>query len=567
MNITLLNKGSSQPTVNSSTPALVTPAAIGQQIPVAPQITPAQSAQYLEQWKQLQLLQVQSAQMQALSTLFSDSSSSDLGLGSSLGLGSLGFGSNLGLNTGMGFGVSNPFVANANNTLLQWQLMNAMWAQQAAQMAWFANAGALSANMGANGSVISQAFSKFLEQDQKPYALNAKEGEQTNCVLAVKEFLQGILTPEQFKRINLEQLCNSGSNLSEEQRIGGVPQALADAGIVGELVKFRGGYESKSEADKQAYIESFAAQVPKLEGAFIKRDDVTPKFHGHEGVATNFQVVKDANGKITDVTWQDISTRARGSEGLSKKVFSLRKDFLETGNRFTFGILRPEIAAQAASKYGIALASASSGLAPVSSQNISDADLKLAQEINKVDRSSLVGAWTGKRVQRPEGCVEATVSAVRKVQGNLGADKMECRIHSEDDKIATAAVKGSNISDLQKLFNEGKIKVGDMISLTTADNLGKDPSSISAAGRDLHNHAALVTILMDESGKPILDQNGNYQIGFIDNSGSSERALSLDSFISSYKNYSPVIYAVGRPEYGSGDSRVASRKSRLSVAA
>lgn len=214
------------------------------------------------------------------------------------------------------------------------------------------------ANINANNvgrSLVTNTFAQFLIDDKKPYALNAKLGVHTNCILAVEEFLKGALTPEQIAKIDRTQLVSDSKVL--EEAISGAPGALYDAGIVGELVKFRG---AKNEQEKLAYLQNFASQINKLEGALIKTDKVS-KPAGHEAVATNFKVIKDSSGNITDVTWQDVSTRAVNSEGLSKKVFSLRKDFLDTGDRFTFGILKPEIIAQIEKKYsnstGTAIAS------------------------------------------------------------------------------------------------------------------------------------------------------------------------------------------------------------------
>jgi hypothetical protein len=210
-------------------------------------------------------------------------------------------------------------------------------------------------NNNVNNSLVTNTFAQFLIDDKKPYALNARLGVHTNCILAVEEFLKGALTPEQIAKIDRTQLVSDSKVL--EEAISGAPGALYDAGIVGELVKFRG---AKNEQEKLAYLQNFASQINKLEGALIKTDKVS-KPAGHEAVATNFKVIKDSSGNITDVTWQDVSTRAPGSEGLSKKIFSLRKDFLDTGDRFTFGILKPEIIAQIEKKYsnstGTAIAS------------------------------------------------------------------------------------------------------------------------------------------------------------------------------------------------------------------
>ena len=225
---------------------------------------------------------------------------------------------------------SNPNQSNGNNTLN------------------VGNSLPNSTSSSGDNPLVSKTFNQFLINDKKPYALNAKLGVHTNCILAVEEFLKGALTPEQIAKIDRTQLVSDSKIL--EEAIAGAPGALHKAGIVGELVKFRGGL--KNEQEKLAYIQNFASQINKIEGALIKTDKVS-KPAGHEAVATNFKVIKDSSGNITDVTWQDISTRAPGSEGLSKKIFSLRKDFLDTGDRFTFGILKPEIIAQIKSKYGM----------------------------------------------------------------------------------------------------------------------------------------------------------------------------------------------------------------------
>jgi hypothetical protein len=220
--------------------------------------------------------------------------------------------------------------------------------------------GTNTANINANNvgsSLVTNTFTEWLKRDAKPYSLKGEKG-TTNCILAVEEWLKGALTPEQIAKIDRIQLVSDSKVL--EKAISGAPGALYDAGIVGELVKFRG---AKNEQEKLAYLQNFASQINKLEGALIKTDKVS-KPAGHEAVATNFKVIKDSSGNITDVTWQDVSTRAPGSEGLSKKIFSLRKDFLDTGDRFTFGILKPEIIAQIEKKYsnstGTAIASSSS---------------------------------------------------------------------------------------------------------------------------------------------------------------------------------------------------------------
>jgi hypothetical protein len=202
-----------------------------------------------------------------------------------------------------------------------------------------------------NNSIVTQSFLEFLEKDTKEYKLKATRGVHTNCILAVEGYLLSIMTPEQkaLMEKNRVQLVSDSPIL--EKAIAGAPGTLYDIGIVGELVKFRGKDQNlKTEEDKLKFIQDFASKIPQLEGSLLKTDRVYPKPGGHEAVATNFKVVKDAQGKIIDVTWQDVSTRAPGSEGYSKE-FSLREDFIKTGNRFTFGILKPEIIAQIEKRY------------------------------------------------------------------------------------------------------------------------------------------------------------------------------------------------------------------------
>ncbi|NQY80195.1 MAG: hypothetical protein HRT47_07775 [Candidatus Caenarcaniphilales bacterium] len=206
-----------------------------------------------------------------------------------------------------------------------------------------------------------------------------------------------------------------------------------------------------------------------------------------------------------------------------------------------------------------------SNLSPSGSQNISQEDLERAKLFATFDRTKEHCSWTRKPLTASGRCVSATMKAAQHVQKKLGVKPMGNVISSVVDESATAQVKGSSIKDMQKLFDEGKLKVGDTVSFTKKGNLNMGHKALSDGGQGTSNHAATITILMDDNGNPIM-KDGKYQIGLIDNAHGTnkdgenlaeKKIISLEEFEGFVGTYSPYIYSVGRPDYGNSTVAVA----------
>jgi soluble lytic murein transglycosylase-like protein len=192
------------------------------------------------------------------------------------------------------------------------------------------------------------------------------------------------------------------------------------------------------------------------------------------------------------------------------------------------------------------LSSADSVSSPNSSPHPSPEHIKLAEILNKFDKRRTPGTWTGRPLIRPGGCVETSLTAKKFAQAACGikAGKDDTMIHLVPKSPSSDNVKGSRIEKLQELFDQGKIQVGDVLSFTTQANLNLDHATLANGGRGTNNHAATVTATKNP-------KTGKYKIGLIDNINSGEQnSLTSEEFTKSFASYSPIIYAVGRPNYG-----------------
>jgi len=178
---------------------------------------------------------------------------------------------------------------------------------------------------------------------------------------------------------------------------------------------------------------------------------------------------------------------------------------------------------------------------------LTDQDLKVIQALNSFDKKSARGSWTGGSLVRSGGCVECSLTAMHHTQKQLGAKVGANTIQSIAYAPSNSEVKGQSIQNLQTLFDQGKIKVGDVISMTTQGNLGLDHARLANGGKGTNNHAAIVTAQLNPA-------TGKYEVRLIDNDSKTAKSSSLQEFVSFTGNYSPVIYSVQRPDYGLGNA-------------
>jgi hypothetical protein len=179
-------------------------------------------------------------------------------------------------------------------------------------------------------------------------------------------------------------------------------------------------------------------------------------------------------------------------------------------------------------------------------QALSAKDLRLAEILSRFDKTKELGAWTRGRLTRPGGCVETSMTAMQFLQKELGVASGGNLI---GNLSADTKLKGLRIQDLQAAFDDGRLRVGDIITTTTQANLGLSVDDLAAGGKDKNNHAAMVTAVRNP-------KTGKYEICLIDNDSRTVKS-SLDEYINFIGNYSPVIHSVQKPIYGNDTSTVA----------
>lgn len=149
-----------------------------------------------------------------------------------------------------------------------------------------------------------------------------------------------------------------------EQRIGGAPRALADAGLTSaDILTFRQNDKHSAE-QRKAFISKFlemidsaalckwdliaqsTGRVPGNSSLNFKPDEKGRVVGGHETMLSkkDLELVKDPNtGEVLDVYFRVTGAHWKGDLGVSKARYSLVKDFLEPGNNLTLATLKPEI--------------------------------------------------------------------------------------------------------------------------------------------------------------------------------------------------------------------------------
>ena len=188
-------------------------------------------------------------------------------------------------------------------------------------------------------------------------------------------------------------------------------------------------------------------------------------------------------------------------------------------------------------------------------QALSAKDLELAQILNGFDKMKTPGAWTGKQLTRSGGCVETAMTAMQHAQ------KKSCAASGGNligNLPADTKLKGLRIQDLQAAFDDGRLKVGDIITTTTQANLGLSVDNLAAGGKNKNNHAAMVTAVFNQN-------TGKYEIRLIDNDSKTAKSSTLEEYISFIGNYSPVVHSVQKPNYeirNDSTSRIATTKNR-----
>jgi hypothetical protein len=240
------------------------------------------------------------------------------------------------------------------------------------------------------GNISEQSFLKYinqLKQDGTTYSLTADGNlKQTNCIIAVGDFLKKYLTPDQIESINWNKFYNrDGTDISYEDSIAGAPGALSEAGLTDQVLKSR-DKENSTPEKRKAFIGKFREMIEA--GALVKWDLVaqstggvpgnskvlnfTPDrrtgrvLGGHETMLSkkDLELVKDPKtGEVIDVYFRVTGAHWKGDLGVSKRRYSLVKDFLEPGNHLTLATLKPEILNKIADKAPELVASSRNNLA------------------------------------------------------------------------------------------------------------------------------------------------------------------------------------------------------------
>jgi hypothetical protein len=240
------------------------------------------------------------------------------------------------------------------------------------------------------GNISEQSFLKYmneLKQKGITYSLTADGNpKQTNCVIAVADFLKRHLTPDQIKSINWDLFYGKGGKgFSFEQSLAGAPGALSEAGLADQVLKSR-DKENSTPEKRKAFIGKFREMIEA--GALVKWDLVaqstggvpgnskvlnfTPDrrtgrvLGGHETMLSkkDLELVKDPKtGEVIDVYFRVTGAHWKGDLGVSKRRYSLVKDFLEPGNHLTLATLKPEILNKIADKAPELVASSRNNLA------------------------------------------------------------------------------------------------------------------------------------------------------------------------------------------------------------
>lgn len=183
-------------------------------------------------------------------------------------------------------------------------------------------------------------------------------------------------------------------------------------------------------------------------------------------------------------------------------------------------------------------------------QALSAKDLRLAEILSGFDKTKELGAWTRGRLTRSGGCVETSMTAMQFLQKELGVASGGNLI---GNLSADTKLKGLEVKDLQAAFDDGRLKVGDIITTTTQANLGLSVDDLAAGGKDKNNHAAMVTAVRNQ-------KTGQYEIHLIDNDSKTAKSSTLEEYISFIGNYSPIVHSVQKPSYG--NSTVATTNNR-----
>lgn len=240
------------------------------------------------------------------------------------------------------------------------------------------------------GNISEQSFLKYmneLKQKGITYSLTADGNpKQTNCIIAVGDFLKKYLTPDQIKSINWNKFYGrDGTGISKEESIAGAPGALSEAGLADQVLKSR-DKENSTPEKRKAFTGKFREMIEA--GALVKWDLVaqstggvpgnskvlnfTPDrrtgrvLGGHETMLSkkDLELVKDPKtGEVIDVYFRVTGAHWKGDLGVSKRRYSLVKDFLEPGNHLTLATLKPEILNKIADKAPELVASSRNNLA------------------------------------------------------------------------------------------------------------------------------------------------------------------------------------------------------------
>lgn len=239
------------------------------------------------------------------------------------------------------------------------------------------------------GNISEQSFLKYmneLKQKGITYSLTADGNpKQTNCIIAVGDFLKKYLTPNQIESINWNKFYNrDGTDISYEDSIAGAPGALSEAGLTDQVLKSR-DKENSTPEKRKAFIGKFREMIEA--GALVKWDLVaqstggvpgnskvlnfTPGkdgrvIGGHETMLSkkDLELVKDPKtGEVIDIYFRVTGAHWKGDLGVSKRRYSLVKDFLEPGNHLTLATLKPEILSKIADKAPELVASSRNNLA------------------------------------------------------------------------------------------------------------------------------------------------------------------------------------------------------------
>lgn len=240
------------------------------------------------------------------------------------------------------------------------------------------------------GNISEQSFLKYmneLKQKGITYSLTADGNpKQTNCIIAVGDFLKKYFTPDQIESINWNKFYNrDGTDISYEDSIAGAPGALSEAGLTDQVLKSRDKENSTPEKRKD-FIVKFREMIEA--GALVKWHLVaqstggvpgnskvlnfTPDrrtgrvLGGHETMLSkkDLELVKDPKtGEVIDVYFRVTGAHWKGDLGVSKRRYSLVKDFLEPGNHLTLATLKPEILNKIADKAPELVASSRNNLA------------------------------------------------------------------------------------------------------------------------------------------------------------------------------------------------------------